>query len=317
MKVETVDCEPIQFDFDDVSVRHMPIEDEDDELEKYLEKLSKRTRFVTIPAVGLPQIKTMKIDNFDEDTYLENKRKEETRGPNYFLTFMGQKLKYKPSSSEPGFDLRPIDSVSSMKTTLSKMHISLPETARILLNHGSFENKPIEILVDPRQPRSYYNIQAILHEFISTNLTIVATPMYSMENKWNRIEIVITITSNEVSEDGTPLRITNTEKIPNRPPSPPVKRGMFGIERPPTYTDLPQSFSFFGPLPPSYKHLSPQSTRSLPFDDFKSDFYCSWRKKSSNIVQLANLQKHTCILGRDWLDALHDFTYKTNNNPDL
>lgn len=138
--------------------------------------------------------------------------------------------------------------------------------------------QPFDVIVDPRFPFSFIDMDAIMaetsragnREFMARVFSVLATAVYNPESKHNRVVIQVEI---------VPLVPDNNQKHSTNPSA-----GLCPIRAP------------FGP---------------------NSESALDWYNESKRIVSLMDIQPYKCILGRDWLAQLHHSTTKAMKAIDL
>lgn len=192
--VETVDADPIHFNFNNESI-NSPASDtlslysttydshqiSRDELATYFKTIQTRD-YATVPAVGhngLPALEYMQIDHFDPAMAEKLEKHYTRRGSYYLLMFLKKNIGFKPARSFPfNIDLHVTESFTSLRSRITSKRSASPTTSssstviksdgKYLLNMGTIrvrgykKQKDFKIIVDPNFPFSYIDIDTII-----------------------------------------------------------------------------------------------------------------------------------------------------------
>lgn len=193
--VETVNAEPIKFNFSNELSTTQPSADTTslysndlhqisrDELLKYFSHLENR-KYAVIPTVGnsgLPALEAMHIDHFDPAMVEKMAKEYSRRGTFYLLMFIKRQLGFKPArSSFLNLDLHINESLTSIRSHITSQSsgsassrglskfLNKTSSGKYLVNMGTIrvrgykKQTGFKVVVDPNFPYSYIDIDTII-----------------------------------------------------------------------------------------------------------------------------------------------------------
>lgn len=232
----------------------------------------------------------------------------------------------------------------------------IKKTHKYLANMGTIrlrgcEKRPFEIVVDPRFPHSYIDMDAVIREttsaadkhkvnLLSASFQIVATPVYNAESEHNRVCIDIELVPKGVGYDtGSRPQSVTADNFMNvrQTPAAATSKSIFtkptlskAVLRKRAFNATP-NFSLHSTIPQStqnYAKTRVQTDVKTPDADAPATqreetteeraqriqneaFASQWYEDSKDIIALMTLSPYNCVLGQDWLNKLYQSAYKT------